>query len=99
MASNASGQVVGEAQTTGDAAEHAFLYDGVTMTDLNSLIDPISGWTLTESSAINDGGQIVGNGTIGGQTHAFLLTPVPEPTSLTLLTAGGLLLLRRRSWR
>ena len=37
-----------------------------------------------------------GYGTIDGQQHAFLLTPIPEPAALTLATAGGILLLRRK---
>jgi probable HAF family extracellular repeat protein len=30
---------------------------------------------LGQANAINDAGQITGYGAIGGQTHAFLLTP------------------------
>ncbi|MGD0519249.1 MAG: PEP-CTERM sorting domain-containing protein [Thermoguttaceae bacterium] len=83
---NASGQVVGYAYTTGNAAYHAFLYSGSTMIDLNTLIDPLSGWTLSDAQAINNAGQIVGWGFNGsGYGHAFLLTPVPEPSTLTLL--------------
>ena len=32
-------------------------------------------WTLTWAFAINDSGQITGQGQINGQTHAYLLTP------------------------
>jgi probable HAF family extracellular repeat protein len=79
---NASGQVVGTANG------RAFLYSsGVGMTDLNDLI-PLSGWTLKEARAINDIGEIVGQGTIGGETHAFLLTPIPEPSSVVLAALG-----------
>jgi probable HAF family extracellular repeat protein len=38
--------------------------------------------------AINDAGQITGFGTIGGETHAFLATPTPEPSSLVLAALG-----------
>ena len=89
MAINDSGQVVGDAYTTGNAADDAFLFTNGTMTDLNSLIDPSSGWYLWHANAINDNGEIVGTGTNpSGQTDAFLLTPVsptPEPSSLVLL--------------
>jgi probable HAF family extracellular repeat protein len=86
---NSSGQVVGDffRVTIPPSAtpEHAFLYsNAVGMVDLNSLIDPQSGWELTSAQAINDAGQITGYGQIGGQQHAFLLTPVAEPTSLVL---------------
>ena len=42
------------------------------MVDLNSLIDPSSGWVLSEANGINDLGQIVGGGSLG----AFILTPL-----------------------
>jgi probable HAF family extracellular repeat protein len=45
------------------------------MMDLNDLIPGGSGWTLIEAASIDGSGQIVGFGTINGQTHAFLLTP------------------------
>lgn len=43
--------------------------------DLNTLIPSNSGWSLQAASSINDAGQIVGWGTINGETHAFLATP------------------------
>lgn len=54
---------------------HAFLWCNGTMLDLNDLIPADSGWTLTEGGDINDRGQITGQGTLNGSTHAFLLTP------------------------
>jgi probable HAF family extracellular repeat protein len=93
---NSAGQVVGGADTTSGAL-HAFLYSGGTMTDLNTLIDPSSGWTLQEATAINAAGQIVGAGLNSArQSDAFLLTPVPEPATSSLLVLGALALLRRR---
>ena len=52
-----------------------FIYsDGdFSATDLNNLIDPKLGITISEASMINDRGQIVANS--GG--HTFLLTPIP----------------------
>jgi len=46
-----------------------------TVTDLQSLIDPASGWTLTQVLAIGHGGHIVGLGLHNGQSAVFLLTP------------------------
>ena len=46
------------------------------MYDLNNLIPANSGWTLVNASAINDLGQIVGNGLVNGAGHAFRLDPV-----------------------
>jgi probable HAF family extracellular repeat protein len=45
------------------------------MRDLNSLIPSSSGWVLNSVSDLNIWGQIVGEGTLNGQTHGFLLTP------------------------
>ncbi len=81
-------QVVGTATATNNA-ETPFIYDAAHgMVDLNALISPSSGWTLTAAGGINDLGQIAGYGTIGGVTHTFLLTPVPEPSTLVLAALG-----------
>ncbi|MFZ0817634.1 MAG: hypothetical protein WAM78_19070, partial [Candidatus Sulfotelmatobacter sp.] len=45
------------------------------MRDLNTLIRAGSGWVLNSVSGINVWGQIVGSGTLNGETHGFLLTP------------------------
>ena len=55
---------------------------------MNSLIDPALGWSLIYASSINDSGQITGLGQIGGYTHTFLATPVPEPSALLLATVA-----------
>ena len=55
------------------------------------------GWSLTEATAINNVGQIVGMGwNPSGGREAYLLTPIPEPATLAVLLLGGLALLRRR---
>ena len=75
LAINNSGTVVGFA-TTRVNEYHAFVStNGARMQDLNRLIPANSGWVLGQANGINDAGQIVGYGTIRGQTHAFLLTP------------------------
>jgi probable HAF family extracellular repeat protein len=86
---NNVGQVVGLAMTSNNDW-HAFLYSGNgPLQDLNDLIDPSPEWTLEESSAINDKGQIVCTGVNpNGQKHIFLLTPIPEPSTLILLSIG-----------
>ena len=88
---NAGGQVTGWSTVLGNnSAQHAFLYDIIHgMVDLNSEISSTSGWVLQWGYAINDSGQVVGQGLIGGQMHGFLLTPVPEPSTFILLAFGS----------
>jgi probable HAF family extracellular repeat protein len=74
---NDNGQVVGTSGSLNGGA-HAFLYDELDgMLDLNNLIASDSGWLLGVAIDINSFGQIVGNGSIDGEPHAYLLTPVP----------------------
>jgi hypothetical protein len=47
------------------------------MVDLNTLIDPLSGWELSDAADINSAGQITGQGLINHEYHAYLLTPIP----------------------
>lgn len=96
---NASGDVTGMSDITGNATEAAFIYTGGTMYDLSSLLLPgsgITGLAVDIGNNINDLGQIAAFGTIGGHTHALLLTPTPEPSSATLVIGSGWMLLVRR---
>lgn len=63
-------------QIVGNNAGRAQLYENRGSIDLNTLIAPGSGWKLEGACDINDKGQIVGYGTIKGQTHGFLLSPL-----------------------
>jgi probable HAF family extracellular repeat protein len=95
-----AGAVLGQAEVTpGDNVNpHAFLYADGTFTDLNSLIDPSSGWVLNAAYGLNARGQIAGYGTINGtRLRGFLLTPVPEPTTLSLVFLAVAPLFSRRS--
>ena len=79
---NASGQVAGSL-ITASGANHAFLYSNGVMLDLNSLLPANSGWVLQEASAINDSGQIAGQGISPvGKTDGFRL-------DLTSLSPGS----------
>jgi len=96
---NGAGQIVGRAATGDYRPDHAFLADprfGAGLLDLNALIPADSGWTLTWATAINDRGQIVGQGTYGGATRAFLLTPRFADLSPADLRAAALLALADR---
>src|SRR5262245_49499561 len=78
---NTVGQVVG-----GKLLWH----DGV-VTDLNTLIDPSTGWTITKAVDINDSGQIVGQGTFNGQTNWFFMGPAAEPNQVFSFAVTGFL--------
>ncbi|HTQ08645.1 MAG TPA: hypothetical protein VMI31_01100 [Fimbriimonadaceae bacterium] len=93
---NDLGQVVGGSYVN-STDYHGYLYSGGTIHDLNSMLDASgAGWTVLSCRGINDGGQIAASATFaGGQMHAVLLTPVPEPSALLVSAAGIALLLLR----
>lgn len=97
---NNVGQIVGAASDIAGET-HAFLYDVEVgaMVDLNTLADLPEGWVLTDATGINDNGWITATASNAslGQTHAFLLSPVPEPGTLAL--ASSLLGLLAYAWR
>lgn len=88
---NSSGQMVGWAYLTNDTASHAVLWTSGTSPaiDLNTLIPTNSGWVLSYPYAINDSGEIVGYGVIGGLFHAFALIPIPSSANTWTNAVGG----------
>jgi hypothetical protein len=89
---NDNGQIVGWADG------RACLFDSTGQgnnIDLNTLIDPSSGWTLIFANSINNHGWIVGQGiNPAGYEHTYLL--IPKPASALIMGIGGLLLTLRR---
>jgi probable HAF family extracellular repeat protein len=68
---------------------HAYIFIGGQMQDLNSMIDPGLGITLYGATGINNEGQIIAlGGDANYNSFGYLLTPVPEPPSILLLSAG-----------
>ena len=101
---NSAGLIVGDSEIiSGNGTIHAFsMMTNGTMLDLNTVIPGNSGWTLIGATGVNDSGQIVGVGIIGGVDHAFLLTPIPEPATGAAMfgaCALGAAALRRRRAR
>jgi probable HAF family extracellular repeat protein len=87
---NDSGHVVGYSAAA-SMGFHAFIWTGDDgIQDLNTLMDGSGlGWTFEFAHAINNGGQIVGKGVNpAGAQHAFLLTPIAEPSMLALGGCG-----------
>jgi probable HAF family extracellular repeat protein len=64
------------------------LWQSGTLTDLNTLIDPSSGWVITSALDINDNGQIVGQGTLNGVAHSFLLDPADPSGTVGFAVTG-----------
>ena len=96
---NQAGQIIGYVADFDNAPGFggaAVLWEAGQIFDLNSLIPAGSDWNLLSANGINAHGQIVGFGTLNGDTRAFLLTPIPEPSAVSLLVLGGVALLRRR---
>jgi probable HAF family extracellular repeat protein len=101
---NDHGWVVGLSTVSGGQG-HAALWLGDQVLDLNSFMSPqdlSDGWYLSEAKDINADGWIVGtarNDRLGGVEHAFLLSPVPEPSTALTLSIGFVALagLRRRA--
>ena len=75
-----------------------FTYENGAVTDLDTLIDPSSGWTLSKATAINDNGLIVGDGDNaetgrGARSCSRRFRATPEPSTLVLLCAGAFALI------
>jgi probable HAF family extracellular repeat protein len=95
---NSEGDVVGWSYLTSINSTHGFVAfgDANVMYDLNDLVDNRGNWVFDLAEGINDQGLIVARATLNGTgfDHAFLLTPVPEPT-VSMLLPTALLLFRR----
>lgn len=91
---NELGQVVGFSYLA-NGSMSAFLYEEDTMFALNDLIDTTSNIGLIAATGINEKGQIVAN----SYNRAYLLTPVPEPTTMfgALVFGAGAGFLRKRT--
>jgi probable HAF family extracellular repeat protein len=90
-------QIVGTAAVTVDPDHygyHGFLWTGAGLVDLNTLIDPASGWVITSANGINDAQQIAATACYGGvfgdcrAVRLDLISAVPEPGSWAMLALG-----------
>lgn len=99
---NNGGDVVGILGGFDSDLTHAFLYADGAVIDLNDMIVPEPGWTVTEADDINDAGQILGRACFGSTMNCRairldLVPAIPEPGSAAMLLVGlvGLGALRR----
>ena len=86
LAINDSGDIVGRGPQN-----HAYLYRNGEAIDLNTMIDPSSGWVLNEAWGINNQNYVVGNGILNGNPRAFLLNTnfrIISPAADELWIAG-----------
>ncbi|MBX7131539.1 MAG: cadherin-like domain-containing protein [Fimbriimonadaceae bacterium] len=74
---NDQGDVVGSYQNPQGHYGKPFLFEDGVFIDLQSEIDPLSGWYLQEAFDINEFGQICGFGYLNGRPRGYLLTPIP----------------------
>ena len=73
---NASGQAIGTTTDCQGTILHTFLWEKGKMIDLSSQVLPGSGFVAVDPAAINDAGEIVGNGTLlNGESHVVVLRP------------------------
>ena len=63
---------------TGRNAQHAFLYSNGSILDLNNLVDPNSGWTLTAAQGSNDFGWTADYSSLNGQIHALVMSAMSD---------------------
>ncbi len=83
--------IIGTSSSSSTGLSNAFIdFDPSkpnSMVNLNSLIDPSSGWVLNSASGINALGNITGTGKFQGQDRAYLLVAaIPEPSVVMLTT-------------
>ncbi len=72
---NNRGDIVGGSLEAEDGNVHAFLFSNGKLQDLNRLVNNLAGWELVQAVGINDLGQIVGIGSLGGEDRIVLLLP------------------------
>jgi probable HAF family extracellular repeat protein len=100
LAINDHDHVVGYSYIIDEIHTRGFIYDGSTMLDLNTLIDPALGWRISKANDINNAGQIIAIALHADDMtpHAVLLTPVPEPAAigLAVLAVHAIALRRKR---
>jgi probable HAF family extracellular repeat protein len=76
---NNAGEIVGTSDSAPNAsANRAVVWKSALPIDLNNVVAARGGWILQDAASINNGGSIVGRGTVAGKPHAFLLTPIEQ---------------------
>ena len=83
---NVHGQLVGHSDwydADGDSSQVGIIYQNSTMLNLNDLLVPGSGWTISDAAGINNMGWIAATGSNGTVTDPLLLKPaIPGDANL-----------------
>ena len=82
---NDNNEVVGFSASAGGTNLAFYWTDSLGVVDLNTLIETNSGWILRDARAINNSGLIIGSGVFNGEAREFLLSPIPEPATTSLV--------------
>jgi probable HAF family extracellular repeat protein len=86
---NNRGQIIGTNELPGDQVT-SWLYSAGSFIDLGSLPEVVAaGWKDLQAFAINNNGDIVGEGITNTGFHAFVLSPNHPFASSTLVALGG----------
>ena len=92
---NDSAQIAGEFKLEGDDGFNSYLWEEETgFVLVQDLLADGSSWQVSGLWGINDQGQMIATAAFEGEGHAVLLTPVPEPGTLLLVSLG--ILTKRR---
>lgn len=96
---NDRGWIVGN-YTDHSKQPRAFLsIDGQSAVDLNTLLPQGSEWVIQRATAINELGQVVGFGTVGGVARGFVLSSMHAPVAEDVTaTAAGSTLIQLDGW-
>jgi probable HAF family extracellular repeat protein len=95
---NDAGQAVGVSSESAGITWNAMLYESGLLYNLNDLISPTTGIRLMEATGINNAGQIIAWGRVDlsdPHQHGYLLTPIPEPSTLALFSIAAATFLAR----
>ncbi|BDI30872.1 hypothetical protein CCAX7_29230 [Capsulimonas corticalis] len=85
---NDLGVAVGQSGVNADVTPpRAVLWSDGRVVDLNGAVTNAPQWTLQCADGVNNAGQIVGKGLVGGVTHAFVLTPQTAVSPISPVSA------------
>jgi probable HAF family extracellular repeat protein len=94
------GWIVGNSEDI-NGEVRAFVHHDPSMIELDKVVNPIPQWTFFYAHGINDSGEIVVDGSSPSEPwlHALLLTPIPEPSALRVISCTVIAIVAEASAR